>query len=419
MAAWNCALRHPAVGHHRLDGVPHLDGHGVDVGVGLVSRMIVQQPLGRDSSRSVDPDLLEEPPLAVRARDVQRDSRRGSRPYGWSGLGWRFRTAATAERGRRPVGATWTRSRRGRLDRSCLTVTDPSVAQMCLRNNAICRFGTWKTPSGTNFSWLRSPNTPTSSSHCAMGFRTPWVRRNGARSRSVVHRAAAYSSRTATTPKCQGRRCHRGEVLPRRYSRSATAAAQRTSRRRACARAGRPPRPSTGRRRRGRHVARRRRPGRRCAGRPAAASPSYVRNGWFAVALTFFPDARVSWKTCLTPGREDVGEVPADVAQASRRATRPARRSHRLRAARRIVISAPVSARRTRVSAVRQPDSRRSDICGFLSVRCSGPRLSCEIAIDRDLELLGQQLERSGELGDLLLAATRPSCRDASAAGSR
>ena len=44
------------------------------------------------------------------------------------------------------------------------------------------------------------------------------------------------------------------------------------------------------------------------------------------------------------------------------------------------VTSAPLSARRMRVFAVRQPDSRRSDIIGFLSVRCSGPRFSWLIA---------------------------------------
>ncbi|MNW61209.1 hypothetical protein D3C74_392500 [compost metagenome] len=28
-----------------------------------------------------------------------------------------------------------------------------------------------------------------------------------------------------------------------------------------------------------------------------------------------------------------------------------------------------------------EPDSRRSDMAGFLSVRCSAPRFSCEIAM--------------------------------------
>ena len=45
------------------------------------------------------------------------------------------------------------------------------------------------------------------------------------------------------------------------------------------------------------------------------------------------------------------------------------------------VISALVSARINRVSAVRQPDSRRSLIIGRLSPRCSGPRLSWESAM--------------------------------------
>ncbi|CFE47881.1 Uncharacterised protein [Mycobacterium tuberculosis] len=42
--------------------------------------------------------------------------------------------------------------------------------------------------------------------------------------------------------------------------------------------------------------------------------------------------------------------------------------------------SAPVSARKILVDAVRQPDSLRSASIGFLSVRCSGPRLSWLIA---------------------------------------
>ncbi len=41
---------------------------------------------------------------------------------------------------------------------------------------------------------------------------------------------------------------------------------------------------------------------------------------------------------------------------------------------------APVSARMSVVSAVRQPDSRRSESMGLLSVRCSEPRLSWERA---------------------------------------
>ena len=45
-----------------------------------------------------------------------------------------------------------------------------------------------------------------------------------------------------------------------------------------------------------------------------------------------------------------------------------------------MVISAPVSARSSRVPAVTQPDSRRSEIIGRLSVRCSGPRFSWLIA---------------------------------------
>ena len=44
------------------------------------------------------------------------------------------------------------------------------------------------------------------------------------------------------------------------------------------------------------------------------------------------------------------------------------------------MTSAPVSARSIRVPAVTQPDSRRSDSIGRLSVRCSGPRFSWLIA---------------------------------------
>lgn len=49
------------------------------------------------------------------------------------------------------------------------------------------------------------------------------------------------------------------------------------------------------------------------------------------------------------------------------------------------------------------PDSRRSDTCGRLSVRCSGPRLSWLIATTY-VEFLGHQLEASGEVRNFLLA---------------
>jgi len=68
--------------------------------------------------------------------------------------------------------------------------THPSVAHRCRRNSRTCRFGSEKTCSGTNFSWLRSPNRPSPSSQAATGFRLPWVSRYGAGSRSVVQRAA-------------------------------------------------------------------------------------------------------------------------------------------------------------------------------------------------------------------------------------
>ena len=38
--------------------------------------------------------------------------------------------------------------------------TQPSVAHRCRRNSASCRFGREKTGPGTNFSWLRRPNSP-------------------------------------------------------------------------------------------------------------------------------------------------------------------------------------------------------------------------------------------------------------------
>ena len=47
------------------------------------------------------------------------------------------------------------------------------------------------------------------------------------------------------------------------------------------------------------------------------------------------------------------------------------------------------------------PDSRRSDITGFLSVRCSTLRLSCDSAITGTCQLLGERLERARDLGNL------------------
>ena len=76
------------------------------------------------------------------------------------------------------------------------------MAHRWRRNIEICFFGRQNTGAGTNFSWLRSPKRPSSSNQAAMGLRLPWVSGKGARSRRVVHRAAGYSSRTATTPKC-------------------------------------------------------------------------------------------------------------------------------------------------------------------------------------------------------------------------
>src|ERR1035437_9250950 len=56
------------------------------------------------------------------------------------------------------------------------------------------------------------------------------------------------------------------------------------------------------------------------------------------------------------------------------------------------VLSTPVSALRIRTSAGRQPDSRRSLICGLLSVRCSLPRFSCEMAMTGTSSSLARSL---------------------------
>ena len=111
------------------------------------------------------------------------------------------------------------------------------------------------------------------------------------------------------------------------------------------------------------------------------------------------------------PGGEDVGHVPAARSAATRRAPTPGRRAAVRQAARRWSISAPVSARRTRVSAVRQPDSRRSLICGLLVGALLGATVELRDRDDRHLELLGEQLERTGELRDLLLAGLDPLAR--------
>ena len=71
--------------------------------------------------------------------------------------------------------------------------THPSVAHRCRRNSATCSFGRENTASGTNFSWLRNPNNPSSSSHCRDGVplaaREPvrrWEAQTGASCRRVV-----------------------------------------------------------------------------------------------------------------------------------------------------------------------------------------------------------------------------------------
>ena len=47
------------------------------------------------------------------------------------------------------------------------------------------------------------------------------------------------------------------------------------------------------------------------------------------------------------------------------------------------------------------PDSRRSDITGFLFSRCSTPRFSCDSAMTGQLQLFGQRLETARDLRDL------------------
>ena len=64
-----------------------------------------------------------------------------------------------------------------------------------------CSLGRLKTPAGMNFSWLRRPKRPRPSSQAAIGFRLPRASRYGAGRRSVVTRAAAYSSRIGVMPK--------------------------------------------------------------------------------------------------------------------------------------------------------------------------------------------------------------------------
>ena len=92
------------------------------------------------------------------------------------------------------------------------------------------------------------------------------------------------------------------------------------------------------------------------------------------------PDARVSSKTGLVPeGKAWVSVRGTSLSRSSSDHTGTSLAPLRISSPR--VISALVSARINRVSAVRQPDSRRSLIIGRLSPRCSGPRLSWESAM--------------------------------------
>ena len=69
---------------------------------------------------------------------------------------------------------------------------------------------------------------------------------------------------------------------------------------------------------------------------------------------------------------------------------------------------------------VRQPDSRRSDISGFLSGRCSGPTVELGQGHYGNFELLGEQLQRPGRTPTPPAAGSPPGARRrTSAAGSR
>jgi hypothetical protein len=112
---------------------------------------------------------------------------------------------------------------------------------------------------------------------------------------------------------------------------------------------------------------------------PSGRHPSSVRKGWLAVASTSRPEVSRTRNTSLTP----LGNACV-IVRGTKRSRSSSDQTGTLRApeARRSlsVTSDPVSARNMRVPAVRQPDSRRSESMGFLSVRCSGPRFSWDRA---------------------------------------
>ena len=135
--------------------------------------------------------------------------------------------------------------------------------------------------------------------------------------------------------------------------------------------------------------------------------PSTVRNGWLALAVTWRPDASRSSNTSLTP----VGKAWVIVAGTMRRSVssdHTGMSRSPLAASSPMVTSAPVSARSTRESPVRQPDSRRSASIGRLSARSSSWRESWDRATTGHLELAGEDLEAAADLGHLDLAVLGP-----------
>ena len=131
--------------------------------------------------------------------------------------------------------------------------------------------------------------------------------------------------------------------------------------------------------------------------------PRTVLNGWLAVASTVRPDASVSRKTGLVPLGNAWVIVAGTMRQSSARLHTGTSRSPDAMSSPR-VTSQFVSARRTRVWAVRHPDSRRSASIGRLSARSSSWRDSCDSATTGVSSSRASTLSRPADLGDLDLA---------------
>ena len=113
---------------------------------------------------------------------------------------------------------------------------------------------------------------------------------------------------------------------------------------------------------------------------PSGVQPEKVRNGWLADAFTSRPDASRSRYTSFVPdGKTLVIGAGTSLCWSSTDQTRTPSPPSRISSPK--VTGAPVSARSKAVSSVMQPDSRKSDSRGLLSVRCSGPRLSWDNAM--------------------------------------